>query len=102
MSSNRPNRANTNVRAIIANLGRSIDEARDRRLQPAKPEEPAQVARTEMRIGASETPASAAPTPAAPAPTAPPRPSGPPPLRAATEMFDAPGNRLKAKPKRAS
>ena len=119
MSIHRPNRANTNVRAIIANMGRSIDEARDRRLSPTHPEDVVPSIEAEVRIGASEparhipstsgvstTPrASAAPNSnpsTMSSSTMPPSTTAAPPVRSAGEMFESSGNRLKAKPKRAS
>lgn len=99
MTSNRPNRATPNVRTIIANLGRSIDEARNRRLKPSETLENAPEPSTELRIGAPETPPVAPPSSPAPRSN---QPSSPPPLRSPNEMFDSSGNRLKAKPKRAS
>ena len=99
MTSNRPNRTTPNVRSIIANLGRSIDEARNRRLKPSEPIETAPESVNELRIGATEAPRATStpdPTPRSN------QPLSPPPLRSSAEMFDSTGNRLKARPKRAS
>ena len=84
MHTNRNSRNAQQLRSLIQNMGRSIDEARARRIGPDAP-----------------TPAPAAParpeSPSAPAPA----PSlAAPPIRSATEMFDDGGPRLKARPKR--
>ena len=107
MSSNRNTRNPQQLRALIQNMGRSIEEARTRRLGPPSsspsPSVPA-IAQTNAR----QQP---------PLRTEPQRPgssNGPgsngsgsnsppaPPVRAATEMFDGEAPRLKARPKRAS
>lgn len=105
MSSNRNTRNPQQLRALIQNMGRSIDEARSRRLGPDSPKQPLPAIRSELRADQS------APVPSArepdiqrpgassgPAPT----PSAAPPVRGANEMFDGAAPRLKARPKRAS
>jgi len=93
MHSNRSTRNAQQVRSIIQNMGRSIDEARNRRLGPPAPQTPtAPPARNEP-----------APKPAAEQQT--PAPAGghaAPPIRAANEMFAEGGQRLKARPKKAN
>lgn len=114
MHSNRPNRNPQQMRSIIQNLGRSIDEARTRRLGPGMPgpTEPARAAQDPQWLGLPTAPerpgahtAASFPTPA-PTPTPAPRAehpaSAPPPIRSAQEMFNDGTPRLKARPKRAS
>ncbi|MFM7261715.1 MAG: hypothetical protein ACKO3W_14045 [bacterium] len=113
MSSHRHTRNAQQMRSLIQNMGRSIDEARLRRLGPALSTPDVQGARVSVskqgldtRIGASapDTPAtqstsgSAAGASAATAAAA----NGAPPIRAANEMFTDGTPRLKARPKRAS
>lgn len=87
MHTNRNSRNPQQLRALIQNMGRSIDEARARRVGPETPKPvPAAPARPES------SPSSAAPVPAHPAP----------PIRSANEMFSDGGARLKARPKRPS
>ena len=129
MSSNRNIRNPQQLRALIQNMGRSIDEARSRRLGPDTPAQPAPVARNDTRNeirGEHSAPANmnmargndgqrpgAHGSPAANGrsangsnaggtgnPGA--TPSAAPPVRAANEMFDGAAPRLKARPKRAS
>jgi len=102
MHSNRSTRNAQQVRSIIQNMGRSIDEARNRRLGPPAPQTPnAPPARNEP-----------APKPVAEQQT--PAPvlgiggvggtggHAAPPIRAASEMFAEGGQRLKARPKKAN
>lgn len=93
MQPNRSTRNAQQVRSIIQTMGRSIDEARNRRLGPPAPQTPtAPPARNEP-----------APRPVAEQQT--PAPSGghtAPPIRAASEMFAEGGQRLKARPKKAN
>jgi hypothetical protein len=82
-------------------MGRSIDEARNRRIGPTAPQTPSAPARpgdqaSRTTIGESTaTPAGANGGGASGSTT-------PPPIRAANEMFADGGPRLKARPKRAS
>jgi hypothetical protein len=91
MHSNRSTRNAQQLRSLIQNMGRSIDEARTRRLGPTVPQAP------------SSPPAR---NDAAPKPTSQPQPpsaagnGGTPPIRSADEMFVEGGPRLKARPKR--
>jgi hypothetical protein len=114
MNPNRSARNPQQVRSIIQNLGRSIDEARTRRLGPttlaAPSDRGSRSVLDETVIGqpaAPERPGSQ-PSPGLPpaAPhrieSAPPSPVAHPPIRAAHEMFADGGPRLKARPKRAS
>ena len=106
MSSNRNIRNPQQLRALIQNMGRSIDEARSRRLGPPGPSAPTQPMPVEARF---EPPApqpisqmrSEGPRPGASA-DAPHASSGAPPVRSANEMFEGGTPRLKARPKRAS
>jgi hypothetical protein len=117
MSSNRNIRNPQQMRSLIQNMGRSIDEARSRRLGPSISATPAQQmpadaryetqapqalpqSRPELpRLGSlsdgslSSSSASSSSSSAS---------SSPPPVRAANEMFDGGTPRLKARPKRAS
>jgi hypothetical protein len=117
MSSNRNIRNPQQMRSLIQNMGRSIDEARSRRLGPSISATPAQQmpadaryetqapqalpqSRPELpRLGSlsdgslSSSSASSSSASAS---------SSPPPVRAANEMFDGGTPRLKARPKRAS
>lgn len=104
MSSNRPSRNPQQMRSLIQNMGRSIDEARLRRLGPSLGTSGTQGSRApsssqglDTRIGASS--ASDAP---ATNPGGTPASNSPPPIRSATEMFTDGQPRLKARPKRAS
>jgi len=99
MHSNRNNRNSQQLRALIQNMGRSIDEARTRRLGPSTPQAPASPAR----------PSEAAARPGVPAPQVPQSNAAgassngaPPPIRNANEMFTESTPRLKARPKRPS
>lgn len=106
MSSNRNIRNPQQLRSLIQNMGRSIEEARSRRLGPQSPAAPAQQAPAEMRFD-----------PPAPQPISANRVDGQrpgassdslgpsnqlPPVRSANEMFEGGTPRLKARPKRAS
>ena len=96
MHSNRSTRNAQQVRSIIQNMGRSIDEARNRRLGPPAPQTPnAPPARNEPApkpVAEQQTPAPVGSTGGHAAP----------PIRAASEMFAEGGQRLKARPKRAN
>jgi hypothetical protein len=84
MHTNRNSRNAQQLRSLIQNMGRSIDEARARRMGP-------------------DTPTPNPPAPARPEstqPVAPQQPGTAPPIRAANEMFVEGGQRLKARPKR--
>jgi hypothetical protein len=101
MHSNRNQRNAQQLRSIIQTMGRSIDEARNRRIGPTAPQTPSAPARpgdqaSRTTIGESTaTPAGTNGGGAAGSTT-------PPPIRAANEMFADGGPRLKARPKRAS
>jgi len=101
MHSNRNQRNAQQLRSIIQTMGRSIDEARNRRIGPTAPQTPSAPARpgdqaSRTTIGESTaTPAGANGGGASGSTT-------PPPIRAANEMFADGGPRLKARPKRAS
>lgn len=84
MHTNRNSRNAQQLRSLIQNMGRSIDEARARRVGPDAP--PA-------------TPP-ARPENTQPVPVQ--QPGVAPPIRAANEMFVEGGQRLKARPKRPS
>jgi hypothetical protein len=101
MHSNRNQRNAQQLRSIIQTMGRSIDEARNRRIGPTAPQTPSAPARpgdqasrttigesTSTPLGTNAGGASGSTTP--------------PPIRAANEMFADGGPRLKARPKRAS
>jgi hypothetical protein len=93
MHSNRSTRNAQQLRSLIQNMGRSIDEARTRRLGPTVPQAPA------------SSPARNEPTQKPQSPAQPPAPAGnggTPPIRSADEMFVEGGPRLKARPKRSS
>lgn len=94
------------LRALIQNMGRSIDEARSRRLGPGSPPAPAPSSQSDMRIGQSSQAAQPAqrPDPQRPGSSSESSqpPSSPPPVRSAGEMFEGGTPRLKARPKRAS
>ncbi len=117
MSSNRNIRNPQQMRSLIQNMGRSIDEARSRRLGPSTSATPAQQvpadaryetqapqalpqSRPELpRLGSlSDGPLSSSSSSASSSSAS----SSPPPVRAANEMFDGGTPRLKARPKRAS
>jgi hypothetical protein len=122
MSNNRHTRNPQQLRALIQNMGRSIDEARQRRVGPEQGVDAASTAsgsqpdavRSSMQppsnastAAGTQTPSGATTPPPAPhqmAPHMPPHmpPSSPPPIRSATEMFSESTPRLKARPKRAS
>jgi hypothetical protein len=118
MSSNRNIRNPQQMRSLIQNMGRSIDEARSRRLGPSISATPAQQmpadaryetqapqalpqSRPELpRLGSlSDGSLSSSPSSSSSSSSA---SSSPPPVRAANEMFDGGTPRLKARPKRAS
>jgi len=85
MHTNRNSRNPQQLRALIQNMGRSIDEARARRVGPETPKPvPAAPARPESSQPSS-VPAQSHPAP---------------PIRSANEMFSEGGERLKARPKR--
>ncbi|MEY3022022.1 MAG: hypothetical protein RIS86_1220 [Planctomycetota bacterium] len=92
MQNNRPTRSMQQVRALLQTMGRSIDEARTRRLGP--------VATPEGDGASAEAARSEAPAPRA-QPAAP-NSTPAPPVRNASEMFAEAAPRLKARPKRAS
>ena len=118
MSNNRHTRNPQQLRALIQNMGRSIDEARQRRVGPeqtagsaaaAEGSQPdAARAASQTTSASSSAPAAQGPSGAATPPPAPHQmphqasPSSPPPIRSATEMFTESSPRLKARPKRAS
>ena len=123
MNSPRPTRNIQQVRSIIQNMGRSIDEARNRRLGPNEADiaTPARIASIgdapyagSGAAAAGTTPSAASATAVAPRaipaasatrPAADARKSAesvaPPPVRSAQEMFAGDAPRLKARPKRA-
>ena len=117
MNPNRPTRNAQQVRSIIQSMGRSIDEARSRRLGPSLPPSagsalPAarasggsSVNPMDMQIGSAEVPApkpmSAQPTETPVTPTSN-TPTTPPPVRSVGEMFESGAPRLKARPKNAN
>ncbi|MBI1304704.1 MAG: hypothetical protein GC172_13100 [Phycisphaera sp.] len=118
MSNNRHARNPQQLRALIQNMGRSIEEARQRRMGPEQGPDSGAAA-TGARSDAASQPHSAhagssgsshpsASSPASPSatnhPPAPHQmpPASPPPIRSATEMFSESAPRLKARPKRAS
>jgi hypothetical protein len=106
MSSNRNHRNPQQLRALIQNMGRSIDEARNRRLGPStsqrsdpSPEPGARLA--PPRNPQAQPPAQNPQAASGPAPSEQ-KHHGAPPVRAANEMFEDGTPRLKARPKRAS
>jgi hypothetical protein len=108
MNSNRNNRNPQQLRSLIQNMGRSIDEARTRRLGPSSAPAPAAASSQsgDMRF---TPPSAAAQPPQRPEPQRPGAateqahsPAVAPPVRAANEMFEGGTPRLKARPKRAS
>ena len=123
MHGNRNNRNPQQLRALIQNMGRSIDEARTKRLGPAPAPQPTQ---PDLRLGSAHEAAASQPQQQQSAPiqansqpaaspaqrSEPQRPGsfgetpkhapGNPPVRSANEMFDGGTPRLKARPKRAS
>lgn len=126
MSSNRNIRNPQQLRSLIQNMGRSIDEARSRRLGPSTSGMPAQQVQADARyetqapqalsqsrpelprLGSlgdgprspSSSPSLSSSSLSASSPSS--SSSSPPPVRAASEMFDGGAPRLKARPKRAS
>ena len=110
MHANRPTRNATQVRSIIQNMGRSIDEARSRRLGPTAGAALAGPSAIDIRIGAAtagstETGSLSStnhPKATAAASTTASSNSVPPPVRSAGEMFADGGPRLKARPTSAS
>ena len=123
MNSPRPTRNIQQVRSIIQNMGRSIDEARNRRLGPDEPlvsvgaaasngspsaaESRAASASASMAASTATRTASIASPAASPAPASPSlaasrstEPAVAPPVRSAHEMFSGDTPRLKARPKR--
>ena len=103
MHSNRNQRNSQQLRSIIQTMGRSIDEARNRRIGPTTPQTPIAPARpgdqSARTIGDAPTAPSVASGGGAAGTGG---PTAPPPIRAANEMFVEDGQRLKARPKRAS
>jgi hypothetical protein len=103
MHSNRNQRNAQQLRSIIQTMGRSIDEARNRRIGPTTPQTPSAPARpgdqSSRTIGDAPTAPSVASGGGAAGTGG---PTAPPPIRAANEMFVEGGQRLKARPKRAS
>ena len=89
MHSNRTPRNAQQLRSIIQTMGRSIDEARTRRMGPTAPQAPV------------APPARNDPAPKLDHPSALPATTGTPPIRSANEMFAEGGQRLKARPKKA-
>lgn len=125
MSSNRNIRNPQQLRSLIQNMGRSIDEARSRRLGPSTSAMPAQQVQADARyetqapqamsqsrpelprlgsLGDGPRSPSSSPSSSSSSPSlsSSPSSSSPPPVRAASEMFDGGAPRLKARPKRAS
>lgn len=106
MSSNRNIRNPQQLRSLIQNMGRSIDEARSRRLGPQAGggQEPpaARELQFEQAPQLPVAPRSDASRPAEPNSALPSPLSAAPPVRAANEMFEGATPRLKARPKRAS
>jgi len=104
MSSNRPSRNPQQLRTLIQNMGRSIDEARLRRLGASIGMLGTEGSRAPMSSHGLDTPIGtslATDTPATSSGST--RASNsPPPIRSATEMFADSQPRLKARPKRAS
>ncbi|MCE2882345.1 MAG: hypothetical protein LW636_08310 [Planctomycetaceae bacterium] len=98
MNSPRPNKNAEQVRSIIQNMSRSIDEARNRRLGPVAAPVSAPAS---APVRASESHQAVAPAAVSPAQRASHSSSSPPPVRTANEMFAQGGDRLKARPKRA-
>ncbi|MFZ9880933.1 MAG: hypothetical protein ACO3QC_05975 [Phycisphaerales bacterium] len=98
MNSPRPNKNVEQVRSIIQNMSRSIDEARNRRLGPVMA--PAATPIT-APVRAPENHQTAAPAAVSPAQRPSQSSASPPPVRTAGEMFAQGGERLKARPKRA-
>jgi hypothetical protein len=111
MNPNRPSRNPQQMRSLIQNMGRSIDEARSRRLgptagpgassNPADARGSSRLLGLDTRIGSDATPASSSPKAAASGASGS-ASSSPPPVRSANEMFSESTPRLKARPKRAS
>ena len=94
MHSNRSTRNAQQVRSIIQNMGRSIDEARNRRLGPTTPQAPtAPPARSDTAAKSPSEQQAAAPVNNG---------GAAPPIRSANEMFVEGGQRLKARPKKAN
>lgn len=118
MSTNRHTRNPQQLRALIQNMGRSIEEARQRRVVPEQHTDAAAPLGSERTTaqqqpgasnaaGASGAQSASAPTPSSTVATQTPGPhqmppASPPPIRSATEMFSESTPRLKARPKRAS
>jgi len=123
MSSNRNIRNPQQMRSLIQNMGRSIDEARSRRLGPSISATPAQQMPADARYetqapqalpqsrpelprlgslsdGSLSSPSASSSSPSSSSSSS--ASSSPPPVRAANEMFDGGTPRLKARPKRAS
>ena len=98
MNSPRPNKNVEQVRSIIQNMSRSIDEARNRRLGPVAA--PASLP-TSAPARVPENHQASAPAAISPAQRPSHASASPPPVRTANEMFAQGGERLKARPKRA-
>jgi hypothetical protein len=99
MHSNRNIRNAQQLRSLIQNMGRSIDEARNKRLGPSAPQAPAAPTRSN---DAASRPGLPAPQPHTPAASTSSNPGVAPPIRNAHEMFTDGTPRLKARPKRPS
>jgi hypothetical protein len=108
MSSNGNIRNPQQLRSLIQNMGRSIDEARSRRLGPQSPSDQRSAQQGDMQFekAAASGPSPTAPRAEAVRPADQAQPQSPssaaPPVRGANEMFDPAAPRLKARPKRAS
>lgn len=100
MHSNRHTRNAQQLRSLIQNMGRSIDEARTRRLGPSTPQAPLNPARAIEPMARPGVPAPQQPVP--PSASAAHAPGAAPPIRGANEMFTDGTPRLKARPKRPS
>jgi hypothetical protein len=105
MQNNRPSRSMQQVRTLLQTMGRSIDEARNRRLGPEAASDTAPVALSEATPNGAPAAKNPAPAPVA-STSARAQPAAPtstpaPPVRGANEMFTDGTPRLKARPKRA-
>jgi hypothetical protein len=113
MHSNRNSRNPQQLRSLIQNMGRSVDEARARRLGPntPAPSPTTGVGRSDGASGTSGAGASSSggststgsnASPKSHQGSSPSSSSSPPPIRSANEMFVDNGQRLKARPKRSN
>ncbi|MFM1803910.1 MAG: hypothetical protein RL136_789 [Planctomycetota bacterium] len=92
MHSNRLNRDPQHVRSLIGKIDGGLDEARRKRMGPTTPPaEPTPGPRAEAPSRSEQT--------TTPATVAGSQSSVAPPIRAANEMFNQSGERLKARPK---